>query len=400
MQDLFLFFNISIISLSSMMYVYFIIKILLIKRKEASHWIFLAICFLLLLRMTSFNLLIIPALKKSNILGILLYRVQSISVIFLPALLAHLFYSNLRIILFLYLLSLLFYISALIGFNPITKEIKIENDKMYFIINTSSYIYKSIIIFFIFSILFSIYLLNKLSKVKMINKDKKIINIIKWAYIFTFVYGYIIQLLISLINPKYFSLTPYLIIIFSIIIYYTIKRYNFLKIYKTNQFSNLINEDFTLPFIITDEKGVIIKSNFNNINNDIFYGKSIYYFFPDSMITINSILEEGKIVKNINFILANHQNQIEITYTVDINPIKDKFQDIIGLFILQSDYKISLNSFSKREQDIIHYLKKGLSYKEVAYELNISYNTVNTHIKNIYKKSDVNDRKELLDSLS
>ncbi|OHD29488.1 MAG: hypothetical protein A2086_10455, partial [Spirochaetes bacterium GWD1_27_9] len=307
---------------------------------------------------------------------------------------------NLRIILFLYLLSLLFYISALIGFNPITKEIKIENDKMYFIINTSSYIYKSIIIFFIFSILFSIYLLNKLSKVKMINKDKKIINIIKWAYIFTFVYGYIIQLLISLINPKYFSLTPYLIIIFSIIIYYTIKRYNFLKIYKTNQFSNLINEDFTLPFIITDEKGVIIKSNFNNINNDIFYGKSIYYFFPDSMITINSILEEGKIVKNINFILANHQNQIEITYTVDINPIKDKFQDIIGLFILQSDYKISLNSFSKREQDIIHYLKKGLSYKEVAYELNISYNTVNTHIKNIYKKSDVNDRKELLDSLS
>ena len=408
MQDLFLFFNISIISLSSMMYVYFIIKILLIKRKEASHWIFLAICFLLLLRMTSFNLLIIPALKKSNILGILLYRVQSISVIFLPALLAHLFYSllyksnkrNLRIILFLYLLSLLFYISALIGFNPITKEIKIENDKMYFIINTSSYIHKSIIIFFIFSIIFSIYLLNKLSKIKMINKDKKIINIIKWAYIFTFVYGYIIQLLISLINPKYFSLTPYLIIIFSIIIYYTIKRYNFLKIYKTNQFSNLINEDFTLPFIITDEKGVIIKSNFNNINNDIFYGKSIYYFFPDSMITINSILEEGKIVKNINFILANHQNQIEITYTVDINPIKDKFQDIIGLFILQSDYKISLNSFSKREQDIIHYLKKGLSYKEVAYELNISYNTVNTHIKNIYKKSDVNDRKELLDSLS
>jgi len=158
--------------------------------------------------------------------------------------------------------------------------------------------------------------------------------------------------------------------------------------------------DFTVPFIITDEKGIIIKSNFNKINNNFFYKKSLYSIFPDSTDVISSIFEEGEIVKNQNFILNDPLNQKEILYTVDINPIKDKFQDILGLFIVLSDYKISINSFSKREQDIINYLVKGFSYKEIAYDLNISYNTVNTHIKNIYKKSEVNDRQELLETLN
>jgi len=235
----------------------------------------------------------------------------------------------------------------------------------------------------------------------MINKDRKIINILKWTYIFTYGYGYILQFFfIVLLNPKYFSLTPYLIIIFSIAIYFTISRYNFLKIYKTSQFSNLVIEDFSVPFIITDEKGLIIKSNSNSMDNSIFYGKSIYSIFHDSETVINSTLEDGKTTRNLNLKFVNDLNQTEVTYTIDINPIKDKFQDIIGLFIILSDYKISLDSFSKREQEIINFLTKDFSYKEIAYELNISYNTVNTHIKNIYKKSNVNERRELLDTLS
>ena len=404
----FLYFNIYLIALASLMYLFFIVRILSIKGKESPHWIFFVICFLLLLRMTSHNLLLIPVLKENAHYAILLYRIQSISVIFLPTLFAHLFYTFLYkenkrdfiIIIFLYFFSFFFYILSLIGSNPVVKELKLDNDKLYHIVNTSSYIYKTVIIFFLLSIIFSIYLLGRFSKIKMTNRDKKIINILKWTYIFIFVYGYIIQFIISLINPKYFSLTTYLIIIFSMVIYYMVSHYNFLKIYKKSQFTNLINEDFSAPFIITDEKGVIIKSNFNNMNNNIFYDKSIYSIFPDSRIVINSIMAEGKTIKNHNLMLSDHTNQIEITYTADINPIKDKFQDIIGLFIILSDYKISLNSFSKREQDIINYLTKDFSYKEIAYELNISYNTVNTHIKNIYKKSDVNDRKELLESLN
>jgi len=362
---------------------------------------------LFLLRILSYNLLIIPGFNKSELLGTALYRIQSISVFFYPALFAHLFYLLLYknnknfiiIITSLYCLSLIFYVSTLIGINPITKDLKVENDKIQIIINTSSYIYKTVIIYFTFSYIFSIYLLSKYSKNKILNKDRKTIGIMKWTYIVIYGYGYILQFFISLIKPEFISLTQYLIIIFSIVIYYTITRYNFLKIYKTSQFSNLIIEDLTIPFIITNEKGLIIRSNTNNDYNNFFDGKNIFSIFTESGSELHSCLDEGIILKNINLNLVDLKNQVEVTYTVDINPIKDKFMDIIGLFITLSDYKISLNSFSSREQEIINYLTKGSSYKEIAYELNISYNTVNSHVKKIYKKSGVNERKELIDFL-
>ena len=144
---------------------------------------------------------------------------------------------------------------------------------------------------------------------------------------------------------------------------------------------------------------MIIRSNTNNDYNNFFDGKNIFSIFTESGSELHSCLDEGIILKNINLNLVDLKNQVEVTYTVDINPIKDKFMDIIGLFITLSDYKISLNSFSSREQEIINYLTKGSSYKEIAYELNISYNTVNSHVKKIYKKSGVNERKELIDFL-
>ncbi|OHD80532.1 MAG: hypothetical protein A2355_16850 [Spirochaetes bacterium RIFOXYB1_FULL_32_8] len=410
MNNLFfyLILNITITSLASLIFIFFMIKTLLIKEKEAPHWVFLAICFFSLFRITNFYLIIIPVLKENESIGILLYRIQTATFFFLPSLIAHMFYSllykndkkKLLIILFLYVISLCFYISALIGFYPTARELKIVNNTIYFINNTTSYIYKSVIIFFVFSYIFSIYLIFNFSRIKMTAKDRKIINIIQWVYIITFGYGYIIQFFISLMSPAFFPLAPYLLIFLSIVIYTISKYYNFLKIYNTQQFFNLVNENFTVTFIITDEKGMIIKSNLNTIDNINYYGKSIYSIFNNSEVVIKTILEDGKIVKNLNLISFNHVNQIEISFTVDINPIRDKFQDILGLFLVLTDCRISLSSFSKREQDIINYLTQGLSYKEIAYELNISYNTVNSHVKNIYKKANVNDRNELLDSIN
>lgn len=51
---------------------------------------------------------------------------------------------------------------------------------------------------------------------------------------------------------------------------------------------------------------------------------------------------------------------------------------------------------SKREKDVVDYLLKGKSYKEIASQLFISYSTVNDHIKKIYSKLDINSKGELL----
>lgn len=51
---------------------------------------------------------------------------------------------------------------------------------------------------------------------------------------------------------------------------------------------------------------------------------------------------------------------------------------------------------SSREREILTALANGLSYKQVASQCYISYNTVNNHVKNIYKKMGVNNISEAL----
>jgi two-component system NarL family response regulator len=51
---------------------------------------------------------------------------------------------------------------------------------------------------------------------------------------------------------------------------------------------------------------------------------------------------------------------------------------------------------SKREQEIVREIEKGLSYKEISERFNISPHTVHTHIKKIYEKLQAKDRQEAL----
>ena len=49
-----------------------------------------------------------------------------------------------------------------------------------------------------------------------------------------------------------------------------------------------------------------------------------------------------------------------------------------------------------REKDVLVLLTEGLSYKMVASRLDITYNTVNAHIKKIYEKLSVNSLGEAI----
>ncbi len=51
---------------------------------------------------------------------------------------------------------------------------------------------------------------------------------------------------------------------------------------------------------------------------------------------------------------------------------------------------------SRREQDILREIERGLSYKEIGGRFNISPHTVHTHIKKIYEKLQAKDRQEAL----
>lgn len=49
-----------------------------------------------------------------------------------------------------------------------------------------------------------------------------------------------------------------------------------------------------------------------------------------------------------------------------------------------------------QEKKIMSLLKDGLTYKSIAINMNLSYHTVNQHIKNIYKKLNISSKFELM----
>ena len=80
---------------------------------------------------------------------------------------------------------------------------------------------------------------------------------------------------------------------------------------------------------------------------------------------------------------------------------KKKFADLQILLdstekenTLQEDF-----NFTTREKEIISYLAKGLTYKEIGEVLFISDRTVGKHVSNIYAKTGVNQKYELLEKL-
>lgn len=59
----------------------------------------------------------------------------------------------------------------------------------------------------------------------------------------------------------------------------------------------------------------------------------------------------------------------------------------------------SLDILTTREQELLQLLAQGLRYKEIADKLFLSTDTVRTHIRNIYRKLEVQSRTEAINKV-
>ncbi len=59
---------------------------------------------------------------------------------------------------------------------------------------------------------------------------------------------------------------------------------------------------------------------------------------------------------------------------------------------------LGISRLSEREQEILHILSTGMSYKDIADVLCISVETVRSHIRNIYRKLQIHSWTEVTDS--
>ena len=129
--------------------------------------------------------------------------------------------------------------------------------------------------------------------------------------------------------------------------------------------------------------------------------------FPDVMILMQTIFEDEENI--FNAIQAGAHGYILKSTTPEklIEAIKDSLEGgapmspviakkVVDAFrntpaILKNRESQAL---SDKEKDILSLLSKGLSYKLIANECELSYHTVNSHIKKIYEKLHVNSALE------
>ena len=72
---------------------------------------------------------------------------------------------------------------------------------------------------------------------------------------------------------------------------------------------------------------------------------------------------------------------------------------VVTSFPNKSQQDEVLAQFTSREQEILHALAKGYSYKEIAANLFISVETVRTYLRNIYSKLQVHSKVEALNKV-
>ena len=83
------------------------------------------------------------------------------------------------------------------------------------------------------------------------------------------------------------------------------------------------------------------------------------------------------------------------------NYICSEVKDVLSQQMLsEEDRPSGLNHLSEREIEVINFLKEGLSSREIAGNLNISYKTVEVHRHNILKKLKVKNTASLINFIN
>ena len=149
--------------------------------------------------------------------------------------------------------------------------------------------------------------------------------------------------------------------------------------------------DISLPGISGLEAIPILKKSMPNTQLVVLSGNS------DPDVVWNAITKGAKGYLLKPFSLGNIKANIQLVKNGGalLSPeIAHILIDRLGVEKPQKTYRLKF--LTKREQDVLEQLLKGFTYKEIANVLSLSVTTINDHIKNIYKKMNVNSKAELL----
>jgi DNA-binding NarL/FixJ family response regulator len=160
-----------------------------------------------------------------------------------------------------------------------------------------------------------------------------------------------------------------------------------------------------LPAIaIHKPKIAILDINLPN-KNGLDIGKEIKALHPEIKVVFLSMYAESSFIKSAKD-LGAHGYFLKDWASTDIIEALKKiekgetvFSDLLNdkkINLHHDDYFVKQFSLSKREIDVIRYIKEGKSTEDIAAELFLSFETVKSHRKNIYYKLGFSKLTELI----
>ncbi len=122
----------------------------------------------------------------------------------------------------------------------------------------------------------------------------------------------------------------------------------------------------------------------------------IYTSFDDTELIFEALKAGAS-----GYIMKTTETHLLIDAIIDIqnggSPMSYQIaRKVVNSFYQHTSLTSDFQKLSDREKEILELLDKGFRYKEIASNLFISTETVRTHIRNIYKKLQVNSRTEAI----
>lgn len=173
---------------------------------------------------------------------------------------------------------------------------------------------------------------------------------------------------------------------FEVVVFYDLKKFEN-RIKHRNPFNFIL-----LDVLVDEENGIVFYKN----NPDFFSEKN-------NVILLTSVHSKSIVIENLNSGIKGFMCK-----NCDIDELLDAFENINKGKIYISDFykeqiifsKTSTKDFSviftPREQEILDLLCASRTAKEIAFDLNLSINTVQMYVKSLFKKTHQNRTTDLV----
>ena len=184
--------------------------------------------------------------------------------------------------------------------------------------------------------------------------------------------------IIYLISGNYYSLMFLNVLVFSLLLIYWFCS---VLLFRKNVYTKILAIAYVIILFSAIDFFILKFSGFSIIDID---ATSIKIgAFLEMIILSIAVLYRMKTLKEENTLMRKE--------------IVNYSEQLINLETSQKEKeKSNIDKLSHREREIFNLITKGKTNKEIAVELNISVNTVKFHLKNVYEKLNIKNRREAL----